>query len=68
MHVDARAGALRSKGNFVLNFFFTREMVELEQKYPENIGIVAMECYFPATYVEQSELGKVFNCSEFLTD
>jgi 3-hydroxy-3-methylglutaryl CoA synthase len=26
-------------------------------RYPENIGIVAMEAYFPSTYVEQSELG-----------
>lgn len=40
-----------------LNF----EMVsqDLDHRFPENVGILAMDAYFPSTYVEQSELGKI---------
>jgi hypothetical protein len=36
--------------------FYCRESMQNER--PQNVGILAMEAYFPQTFVSQEELGK----------
>lgn len=38
---------------------------DINHKYPENVGIIAMESYFPSTYVDQTELGTKNHCDHF---